>query len=103
MKKIEEYVNSIYRNVDGNKEEINELKQEMHSHLLEAVHDLKQKGKSEEEAIQIAIENFGGKKQIVKGLSEFFNVQKRFARYVLLFSLISFIIGAFFLTTTILE
>ena len=78
MKKIEEFVNSIYRNVDGNKEEINELKQEgMRTHLLESVHDLKQEGKSEEEAIRIAIENFGEKKQITKGLYEFFNAQKR--------------------------
>ena len=61
MKKIEEFVNSIYRNVDGNKDEINELKQEMRMHLLESVHDLKQEGKSEEQAIRIAIENFGEK------------------------------------------
>ncbi|MFE4813567.1 permease prefix domain 1-containing protein [Peribacillus simplex] len=103
MKKIDEYVNSIYQNVDGNKEEINDLKQEMRSHLLEAVHDLKSSGKSEEEAVRMAIENFGGQKHIVKGLAEFFNVQKRFARFILLFSLISLITGIYFLSTTVFE
>lgn len=102
MKEIEVFVDSVYRNVDGNKEEVQELKSEMRSHLMEAVHDLKNHGKTEEEAIRIAIENFGDKKQIVKGLSEFFNVQKQFTLSVLVISLISFIIGTFFLTTTIL-
>lgn len=100
MKKIEEFVNSIYRNVDGNKDEINELKQEMRMHLLESVHDLKQEGKSEEQAIRIAIENFGEKKQITKGLYEFFNAQKRFTRYVLAVSFISLLLSIFFFTTT---
>ena len=100
MKKIEEFVNSIYRNVDGNKDEINELKQEMRTHLLEAVHDLKQEGKSEQEAIRIAIENFGEKKQITKGLYEFFNAQKRFTRYVLAVSLISLLLSVFLFSTT---
>ena len=78
MKQIDKYVNSIYKDVAGDKQEIEDLRQEMRSHLLEAVEELKVKGKTEEEAIRIAIENFGGKKQIVKGLSEFFKVQKKF-------------------------
>ncbi|MDM5210714.1 permease prefix domain 1-containing protein [Peribacillus sp. NJ4] len=100
MNQIEEYVHSVYRNVDGDKEEIEELKQEMRSHLLEAVYELKENGVSEEEANRIAIENFGDKKHIIKGLSEFFNVQKRFARYILLFSLVSLVLGATFFVNT---
>jgi hypothetical protein len=103
MKQIEEYVNSIYRDIDGNKEEIEEFKQEMRSHLLEAVQNLKASGKTEEEAVQIAIQNFGGKQQIREGLSEFFNIQKRFARYVLGFALISLVLGIFFLSNAFLE
>jgi hypothetical protein len=103
MKQIEEYVHSVYRNVDGDKEEIQELKQEMRSHLLEAIYELKGKGISEEEAIRIAIGNFGDKKHIIKGLSEFFNVQKLFARYILLFSLVSLVLGAIFFVNTYLK
>ncbi|MGG0848508.1 permease prefix domain 1-containing protein [Peribacillus simplex] len=103
MNQIEEYVHSVYRNVDGDKEEIEELKQEMRSHLLEAVYELKENGVSEEEANRIAIENFGDKKHIIKGLSEFFNVQKRFARYILLFSLVSLVLGAIIFVNTSLE
>ncbi|MFF2290937.1 permease prefix domain 1-containing protein [Peribacillus butanolivorans] len=103
MNQIEEYVNSVYRNVEGDKKEINELKEEMRSHLLEAVYELKGKGISEEEAIRMAIENFGEKKEIIKGLSEFFNIQKRFARFVLLFSILSLVLGAIFFVNTYLK
>ena len=36
----------------------------MKSHLIEAVHELKAKGKTEQEAIEIAINRFGGEKVI---------------------------------------
>lgn len=103
MKQIDKYVNSIYRDVAGEKQEIEDLKQEMRSHLVEAVEELKAKGKTEEEAIRIAIENFGGKNQIVKGLSEFFKVQKKFTNYVISFALIFLVLGNFFLTTSLSE
>ncbi|WP_185807831.1 hypothetical protein [Lysinibacillus telephonicus] len=41
MKKIESYVDGVYSSVGGNKKEIEELKAEMKSHLIEAVHELK--------------------------------------------------------------
>ena len=41
MKQIEAFVDSVYQNVGGSKREIQELKAEMKSHLLEAVHELK--------------------------------------------------------------
>ncbi|SFC94361.1 hypothetical protein SAMN05443252_10959 [Bacillus sp. OV322] len=99
MKQVDKYVNSIYKDVTGDKQDIEELKQEMRSHLLEAVEELKSEGKTEEEAIRIAMENFGGKNQIVKGLSEFFKVQKKFTNYVLSFALIFLVLCIFFLTT----
>jgi len=37
MKQIEAYVDSVYHNVGGNNTEIQELKAEMKSHLMEAV------------------------------------------------------------------
>ncbi|UTR16492.1 permease prefix domain 1-containing protein [Salipaludibacillus sp. LMS25] len=103
MKQIDEYVNAIYRHVNGKKEEISDLKHEMRSHLIEAVHELKEQGKSEEEAVRIAIENFGEKPQLIKGLSEFFTMQKRFTRYVLGFALVSLVLASLFLVHALIE
>ena len=103
LKQIEKYVNSIYKNVAGNKEEIEDLKQEMRSHLIEAVEELKTKGETEDEAIRIAIENFGGKNQMVKGLSEFFKVQKKFTNYVVSFALAFLCLGIFFIPYSLSE
>ena len=103
MKRIDKYVNSIYKDVVGDKQEIEDLRQEMRSHLIEAVEELKANGKTEEEAIRIAIDNFGGKSQIVKGLSEFFKVQKKFSNFVLSFALIFFIFGTITLVTSWFE
>src|SRR5688572_30000178 len=83
MKQIESFVDEVYQNVGGNKKEIQELKTEMQSHLLEAVHELKSEGKSEQEAIDIAIERFGGKKEMLSVVGQLFNVQKAFAKRLL--------------------
>ncbi|WP_409297935.1 permease prefix domain 1-containing protein [Peribacillus sp. SCS-26] len=103
MKQIDRYVNSIYKDVAGNKQEIEDLRQEMRSHLIESVEEQQAKGKSKEEAIRIAIENFGSESQIKKGLSEFFKVQKKFTNYVLTFSIIFLLSGIFFLAAGFLE
>ena len=103
MKQIDEYVHSVYRNVDGNKQEIKELKEEMRSHLLEHFYELKREGKTKEEAVNIAINQFGEKKQMVSGLSEFFSVHKRFARIILLLSVIAFVLGTMLLVNTLLK
>ena len=83
MKQIEAFVDSVYQNVGGNKKEIKELKAEMKSHLLEAVHELKAEGKSEQEAINIAIERFGGEKEMRSVVGQLFKAQKTFAKWVL--------------------
>ncbi|OIU72715.1 permease prefix domain 1-containing protein [Rossellomorea aquimaris] len=83
MKQIESYVEEVYHNVRGNKKEIEDLKAEMKSHLLEAVHELKSEGKSEQEAIKLAIERFGGEKEIRSVIGELFKAQKTFAKWVL--------------------
>ncbi|MDP9725943.1 hypothetical protein COD13_27525 [Priestia megaterium] len=83
MKQIEAFVDSVYLNVGGNKQEIQELKAEMKSHLLEAVHELKVEGKTDQEAIAIAIERFGGEKEIRSIIEKLFEVQKIFAKRVL--------------------
>ena len=83
MKEIEAFVDAVYQNVEGNKKEIQELKAEMKSHLLEAVHELRTEGKSEQEAIEIAIERFGGEKEIRSVVGQLFKAQKTFAKWVL--------------------
>ncbi|WP_177344676.1 permease prefix domain 1-containing protein [Evansella clarkii] len=83
MKKIDEYVNFIYKHATGDKEEIEELKEEMRNHLMEGVEELKSEGKSEREAVQIAIERFGGEKVKVSVVGKIFNTQKVFSKIVL--------------------
>lgn len=65
MKQIDKYVNSVYQNASGDKKAIEELKLEMKNHLLEAVSELKESGRTEQEAINIAIERFGEEKKCV--------------------------------------
>ncbi|WP_407081799.1 permease prefix domain 1-containing protein [Psychrobacillus antarcticus] len=55
----------------------------MKSHLLEAVYELKEEGKSEQEAIEIAIERFGGEKEMRSVVEQLFKAQKTFAKRVL--------------------
>ena len=52
MKQIEAFVDSVYQKVGGNKKAIKELKAEMKSHLLEAVHELKSEGKSKKKRLK---------------------------------------------------
>ncbi|WP_346235492.1 permease prefix domain 1-containing protein [Lysinibacillus telephonicus] len=87
MKKIESYVDGVYSSVGGNKKEIEELKAEMKSHLIEAVHELKAEGKNEQEAINIAIERFGGEQEIRSIVGQLFKAQKTFAKWVLYLSM----------------
>ena len=93
LKQIELYVDAVYQNVGGNKKEIKELKEEMKFHLLEAVQELKTEGKSEDEAVEIAIRRFGDEKLIANGLYEFFKYQKQFTTNLLRFTLLSLLIA----------
>ena len=83
MKQIESYVDEIYHSIGGNKKEIEELKAKMKNHLLEAVHELKSEGKSEQEAIEMAINRFGGENEIRSVVRQLFKAQKVFAKWVL--------------------
>lgn len=83
MKQIESYVDEVYHDVGGNKKEIEELKAEMKNHLIEAAHEFKAKGMSDQEAIAIAIERFGGKQEIRSIVGQLFKAQKVFAKWVL--------------------
>ncbi|MDI4644537.1 permease prefix domain 1-containing protein [Cohnella hashimotonis] len=95
MKKVEAFVDSVYQNAVGNKREIKELKAEMRSHLLEAIHELKKEGKPEQEAIQLAIERFGGEQEMRYEISQLYHKQKLFAKG-LLFTAIAVLLVAIF-------
>ncbi|MCA1030337.1 permease prefix domain 1-containing protein [Bacillus timonensis] len=91
MKQIDEFVNSIYAHVSG--KEAKELKQEMRSHLVETVEELKAEGNTEKEAISIAIERFGDERQITKGLFDFFKIQNKVVKTLNISALICLLIG----------
>jgi hypothetical protein len=90
VKQIDEFVNLIYSDVKG--KEAKELKQEMRSHLLESVSELKAEGKSEKEAIDIAISRFGDEKQITKGLFTLFKAQNNVSKNLLRTSMVALVL-----------
>ncbi|MED4067592.1 permease prefix domain 1-containing protein [Priestia megaterium] len=92
MKRIEKFVDSMYLNVEGDQQEINELKAEMTNHLLEAVHELKAQGKTEQQAITIAIKRFGEEKEIRAVIGQLFDIQKVFAKRVLYIAVVCLIV-----------
>ena len=99
MDKIDKYIDSIYRDVKRSKE-IQDLKEEMRSHLKQTVKELQENGISEDESIRIAIERFGEEFQIRSELAQILHFQKFFAKNVLIFSLISLVICIGFLITS---
>lgn len=93
MKQIEVFVDSIYKNTKGNKEEIIELKEEMKNHLLEAVQELKAEGKTEKEAIELAIERFGGEQELRSVVAQLVTAQRTFAQWVLYLAIVVLVVS----------
>lgn len=88
MKRVDEYINSVYKNFKTNDIEINDLKLDMKNHLLESINDLKKQGYSDEKSIDIALERFGNKHQLEGQLTQVFNENKNNTVFLLLLSLI---------------
>ena len=99
MKKINQFVDSIYSDVSG--KEAEEMKEEMRTHLIETVEDLKLEGKSEKEAIEIALNRFGDEKQITKGLFSLFKEQRTIVKKLFRCSIVLLIVGFIFLVALI--
>ena len=59
MRDIDNYIDSLYKNIDGISKENKEIKETMRTHLIESVEELKLEGFSEKESIKIALERFG--------------------------------------------
>ena len=76
MKQIEAFVDSVYQNVGGNKKEIQELKAEMKSHLLEAVHELKTEGNQNKKQLKLRLNVLAEKKKCVPSLGSYLKHKK---------------------------
>ena len=59
MREMDNYIDSLYKNIDGISKENKEIKETMRTHLIESVEELKLEGFSEKESIKIALERFG--------------------------------------------
>ncbi|WP_338852352.1 permease prefix domain 1-containing protein [Clostridium perfringens] len=59
MREIDNYIDSLYKNIDGISKENKDIKETMRTHLIESVEELKLEGFSEKESIKIALERFG--------------------------------------------
>ncbi|HAT4312106.1 hypothetical protein GOM42_03790 [Clostridium sp. 16K-1-R1] len=59
MREIDNYIDSLYKNIDGISKENKEIKETMRTHLIESVEELKLEGFNEKESIKIALERFG--------------------------------------------
>lgn len=59
MREVDNYIDSLYKNIDGISKENKEIKETMRTHLIESVEELKLEGFSEKESIKIALERFG--------------------------------------------
>ena len=81
MKQIDEYLNNLYKGLVNS--EVSESKEEMKIHILEVVNELKQEGKGEQQAIEIALERFGDENFLNGGLLSLFNKQKKFSSSLL--------------------
>lgn len=97
---INEYVDRLYRSADPDLPETKELKDETRQHLEETVAELVFDGYSEQAAMKIAINRFGGEEQSQALIYELQLIQKLFAKrilragiVVLIFSLLAGISG----------
>ncbi|GAA0087083.1 hypothetical protein UT300007_35240 [Clostridium sp. CTA-7] len=101
MKRIEEYIEKIYRNFDEKDEETKIIKEETKVHLLEEVADLKKQGLTEEESINKAISNFGSEKVVISEMNLILKKQNKFSKALKKVTLITFIVACLFFSIDI--
>lgn len=101
MGKIDEYINSICKNLKGNDEEIAIMKQEMKNHLLQSVEEIKSQGKSQDESVKIAIDRFGEVDILKNQLKEIYDVQKSFSKKIFNIAVVLLFIGIIALVSQI--
>lgn len=92
MNRIDNYLESVYKNFNGNKDELVSLKAEMKSHILEEVNELKKSGYDENESITMALDKFGPSHELISDLSNMYTIEKYKPIKVLIILLSSLII-----------
>ncbi|MGM7634402.1 permease prefix domain 1-containing protein [Bacillus sp. Hm123] len=83
MRRIDEYVDNLYKHANSKHPETKELKEETHVHLNESVKELMRDGYTENDAFRIAVERFGGLEQAEKLISLMEIRQRTFANWLL--------------------
>jgi hypothetical protein len=78
MQQIDDYIDSLFKNMDKSSIEVQDLKNEMRLHLMESVRELMKEEKSEEESIRIAIERFGDRQTLGKPLEKKYRLYNKF-------------------------
>lgn len=70
MQRINQFLDELYKESSLSPREIEEMKEEMKTHLLEHIEEAKRRGMKEEEAVSEALEQFGGETDIFEESSE---------------------------------
>ncbi|WP_160691841.1 permease prefix domain 1-containing protein [Clostridium sp. C2-6-12] len=96
MKKIDEYVESIYKNFDETEQDTKILIEETKVHLYEEVEELKKEGFSENESIKMAITNFGQENIVVEEMDTVLKKQNKFSKLLIKVALVIYFVGFIF-------
>ncbi|WP_238883717.1 permease prefix domain 1-containing protein [Clostridium sp. YIM B02551] len=96
MKRIDNFVDKVYKDFDKNDEEVKILKEEMKAHLYDSVNDLISEGHSEEESMDIALRNFGDENSFSSEMDAIINRPKKYLDRLLQITIILFVIGVLF-------
>ena len=76
MERIERYVERICKHIDGNTKDIEDFREEMKYHLMEAVKESILEGKSIEESVTYAINTFGEENNLEEEMAKEFKISK---------------------------
>jgi hypothetical protein len=76
MREIDQYVQSLYRNIKGNRRELADLKDQMKAHLVEKVRELQLEGRTTEESLTIAFDQFGNKELLDQDIEGIFGPRR---------------------------
>lgn len=97
MDRVERYIEAVSRHLDGNAEELDNLKEEIRAHINESIKELQDSGKSKDESITIALNRFGEENKIEQELLKEFKYRKDIKKPIIIISLlaVSLIIASF--------
>lgn len=70
MKRIDKFLNDLYRDSRLNSTEVEDMKEEMRTHLLDRIKEAKENGISENQAVSEALQHFGRESEIFEDFIE---------------------------------